>query len=154
MLRRAIVDKAPGTLVDRKQFIDAGAPAISGVIALRATGRSMQRRGRYPDLDQQGGQELASLLGGTLVASPFTTFGTQQRDPYIRMPNGQMIDASVLANSLNAARTAKDPFSATQSVLEVYKAEAASFNLGTSTDALDYVSKGLLRPGLLSALQS
>lgn len=97
-------------------------------------------------VDRESGLQLAALMGGTLVESPFTTFGTQQRDQYIRLPNGQMVDASVLANSLNQARGALDPFSATQNVLEVYKAEAAHYNLGTSTDALDGVSNGRFFP--------
>jgi hypothetical protein len=92
------------------------------------------------------GQELAQLLGGTLVQSPFGTFGTGQRDQYIRMPTGQMIEASVLANQLNAARQAKDPFSATQGVLEIYQREAQAFDLASSTNAIDLVTKGILRP--------
>ena len=98
-------------------------------------------------VDRKSGLQLAALMGGTLVESPFTTFGTQQRDQYIRLPNGQMVDASVLANSLNQARGAVDPFWATQSVLEVYKAEAAQYSPGNSTDFLDRVSNGRLIPG-------
>lgn len=90
------------------------------------------------------GTELASLLGGTLVSSPFNTFGTTQRDQYIRMPNGQMIEASVLANQLNAARTASDPFSATQSVLDQYKLEMQQFDLAKSTNAIDLATKGMI----------
>ncbi len=97
-------------------------------------------------VDRESGMQLAALMGGTLVESPFTTFGTQQRDQYIRLPNGQMVDASVLANSLNQARGAIDPFSATQNVLEVYKAEAAQYNPGNSMDALDGVSNGRFLP--------
>ena len=99
------------------------------------------------NVDRESGLQLATLMGGTLVESPFTTFGAQQRDQYIRLPNGQMVDASVLANSLNQARGAVDPFWATQSVLEVYKAEAAQYSPGTSTDMLDRVSNGRLAPG-------
>ncbi|WP_031498480.1 hypothetical protein [Bryobacter aggregatus] len=110
-----------------------------------SNGRSDGATRAVGNVDKQGGQELATLLGGTLVDSPFSTFGTQQKDQYIRMPNGQMIDASVLANSLNAARTAKDPFSATQNVLDTYRAEAASYNLNNSTNAIDSVTKGNLK---------
>lgn len=99
------------------------------------------------NVDRESGLQLAALMGGTLVESPFTTFGTQQRDQYIRLPNGQMVDASVLANSLNQARGALDPFSATQNVLEVYKAEAAQYSPGTSMDLLDRVSNGRFLPG-------
>jgi len=83
-------------------------------------------------VDREGAQQLASMLGGTVVQAPLSVFGTSVRDPYIRLPNGQMIDASVLANSLNQARGASDPFSATQNVLEVYKAEAAQFSPSNS----------------------
>ncbi len=105
---------------------------------------SMQRA--VGNVSPSSGQELAKLLGGTLVQSPFGTFGTGQRDQYIRMPNGQMIEASVLANQLNAARQAKDPFTATQGVLEIYQREMQSFDLASSTNAIDLVTKGLLRP--------
>ena len=98
------------------------------------------------NVDRESGLQLAALMGGTLVESPFTTFGTQQRDQYIRLPNGQMVEASVLANSLNQARGATDPFWATQNVLEVYKAEAAHYNLGISTDAIDGVNNGRFFP--------
>jgi len=81
------------------------------------------------NLNDASGKQLAQLLGGTLVDSPLKTFGSQQRDQYIKMPNGQMIEASVLASQLNAARGASDPFAATQGVLEVYKFENQSFNL-------------------------
>lgn len=91
------------------------------------------------------GKELADLMGGTLEQSPFGTFGTLQKDIYIKMPNGQMVEASVLANQLNAARTAEDPFSATQSVLEIYRIENQNFDLNTSTNAIDLVAKGTLR---------
>ena len=63
-------------------------------------------------VDREGAQQLASMLGGTVVQAPLSVFGTSVRDPYIRLPSGQMIDASVLANSLNQARGASDPFSA------------------------------------------
>ena len=105
-------------------------------------------------IDRESGQQLATLLGGTLMQSPFGTFGTQQKDQYIRMPNGQMIDASVLAHSLNQARGAKDPFSATQNVLEVYKVEASRFELAKSMDAVDGVSNGRLFPGSPNLIHS
>lgn len=95
----------------------------------------------------QTGKELAALFGGTLVQSPFETFGTSQRDQYIKLPNGQQVDASVLASQLNAARDSSDPFSATQSVLEIYRVENQNFNLSTSTNAIDLVTKGILNPG-------
>lgn len=96
------------------------------------------------NVSPEGGKKLAQLLGGSLVDSPLDTFGTTKRDQYIRMPNGQMIEASVLASQLNAARTSQDPFSATQSVIDLYRSEAKSFNLQTSMDAIDLVTKGVL----------
>ena len=95
----------------------------------------------------ESGKQLAQMMGGTLVNGPFDTFGTSQRDQYIKMPNGQMIEASVLANQLNAARGASDPFSATQSVLEIYRLENQNFDLATSNNAIDLVTKGSLRAG-------
>ncbi len=83
-------------------------------------------------VDRDGAQQLASLLGGTVVQAQQSVFGSSVRDPFIRLSNGHMIDASVLANSLNQARGAADPFSATQNVLEVYKAEAAQYNPSNS----------------------
>jgi len=100
------------------------------------------------NVTNESGKELADLLGGTLMKSPFDTFGTSQKDQYIRMPNGQMVEASVLANQLNAARTATDPFSATQSILEIYRAGNQRFDLNTSTDAIDLVTKRTLNPVL------
>ena len=97
------------------------------------------------NLNEAGGKQLAQLLGGTLVDSPLETFGSQQRDQYIKMPNGQMIEASVLASQLNAARGATDPFAATQGVLEVYKFQNQSFDLASSTNAIDLVMKGKLQ---------
>lgn len=93
------------------------------------------------NVNSESGRQLAELMGGSLISSPFDTFGTAQRDQYIRMPNGQMIEASVLANQLNLAREASDPFSATQSVLEIYRLEYQNFDLNTSTNAIDLVSK-------------
>lgn len=89
----------------------------------------------------ESGRQLAELMGGSLIHSPFETFGTTQRDQYIRMPNGHMVEASVLASQLNAAREASDPFSATQSVLEIYRLENETFDLNTSNNAIDLVSK-------------
>lgn len=108
------------------------------------TGKSEFSNRAVGNVSAEGGKKLAQLMGGTLVDSPFDTFGTSQRDQYIRMPNGQMIEASVLANQLNAAKTSQDPFSATQSVIELYRSGAKSFNLQTSMDAIDLVSKGKL----------
>lgn len=96
------------------------------------------------NVSAEGGKKLAQLMGGTLVDSPFDTFGSSKRDQYIRMPNGQMIEASVLASQLNAAKSSQDPFSATQSVIEVYRNEAKNFSLQTSMNAIDLVSKGVL----------
>lgn len=95
----------------------------------------------------ESGKQLAQMMGGTLVNGPFDTFGTSQRDQYIKMPNGQMIEASVLASQLNAARGASDPFSATQSVLEIYRLESQNFDLAASSNAVDLVTKGSLRAG-------
>lgn len=97
---------------------------------------------------EASGKELAQLFGGTLVQSPFQIFGTSQRDQYIKMPNGQMVEASTLASQLNAARSAEDPFTATQGVLEIYQLESQNFNLATSTNAIDLVTKGMLNTGL------
>lgn len=111
-----------------------------------STGKPETLQRAVGNVSAASGQELAELLGGTLVQSPFGTFGTGQRDQYIRMPNGQMIEASVLANQLNAARQSKDPFTATQGVLEIYQREAQTFDLASSTNAIDLVTKGILRP--------
>ncbi len=99
------------------------------------------------NVSAESGKQLAQLMGGTLVNGPFETFGTSQRDQYIKMPSGQMIEASVLASQLNAARGASDPFSATQSVLEIYRLESQNFNMASSNNAIDLVSKGSLRAG-------
>ena len=106
------------------------------------------------NVSAEGGKKLAQMIGGTLVDSPFDTFGTAQRDQYIRMPNGQMIEASVLASQLNAAKASQDPFSATQSVLEMYRNEAKDFNLQTSMNAIDLVSKGKLVANRLGGITS
>jgi hypothetical protein len=95
----------------------------------------------------ESGRELAQLLGGTLVSGPFDTFGSTTRDRFIRMPNGQMIEAGVLAHQLNAARQSSDPFSATQAVLEIYQIEARNFNLTTSQNAVDLAAKGMMVTG-------
>lgn len=87
-------------------------------------------------------KELASLMGGQVADSPFGTFGTETRDTYIKMPNGQMIDASVLAANLNAAREGRDPFNSLQAMLDVYQGEARQFNWNRSTDAIDNVNGG------------
>jgi hypothetical protein len=113
-----------------------------------STGKPEFSQRAVGNLSVASGKELAALMGGTLVQSPFDTFGTTQRDQYIRMPNGQMVEASVLANQLNAARTASDPFSATQSVLEIYRIENQNFDLNSSTNAVDLVTKGSLRTGV------
>jgi hypothetical protein len=113
-----------------------------------STGKPEFSQRAVGNLSTASGKELAALMGGTLVQSPFDTFGTTQRDQYIRMPNGQMVEASVLANQLNAARTASDPFSATQSVLEIYRIENQNFDLNSSTNAVDLVTKGTLRTGV------
>lgn len=110
------------------------------------TGKAESMQRAVGNVSAASGQELAQLLGGTLVQSPFGTFGTGQRDQYIRMPTGQMIEASVLANQLNAARQSRDPFAATQGVLEIYQREAQTFDLASSTNAIDLVTKGILRP--------
>jgi len=123
---------------------------IGGVDILWAngsTGKPEFSQRAIGNVSAEDGQALASLMGGTLVQSPFGTFGNSQRDQYIRMPNGQMIEASVLAHQLNAARNAQDPFSATQNVLEIYRLEAEKFDLAASTNAVDLVSKGSLIPG-------
>ena len=99
------------------------------------------------NVSAESGKQLAQLMGGTLVNGPFDTFGTTQRDQYIKMPNGQMVEASVLASQLNAARGASDPFSATQSVLEIYRLENQNFDLASSNNAIDLVTKGSLRAG-------
>lgn len=112
-----------------------------------STGKPEFSQRAVGNVSDSSGRELAQLFGGTLVKSPFDTFGTSQRDQYIRMPNGQMIEASVLASQLNAARTAADPFSATQSVLEIYKGEIDRFDMAKSTNAIDMVSKGMLIAG-------
>lgn len=92
----------------------------------------------------ESGRELAQLLGGTLVSGPFDTFGSTTRDRFIRMPNGQMIEAGVLAHQLNAARQASDPFSATQAVIEIYQIEAKNFNINKSQNAVDLAAKGVI----------
>lgn len=112
------------------------------------TGKPEFQQRAVGNISVESGRELAQLLGGTLVDSPFGTFGTSARDRYIRMPNGQMIEASVLAHQLNAARTAEDPFSATQAVLEIYQIEARNFDPGTSQNAVDLVSRRLLNTGV------
>ncbi len=99
------------------------------------------------NVSAESGKQLAQMMGGTLVNGPFDTFGTSQRDQYIKMPSGQMIEASVLASQLNAARSASDPFSATQSVLEIYRLESQNFDLSSSNNAIDLVTKGTLRAG-------
>lgn len=91
--------------------------------------------------------ELANLMGGQVVESPFQTIGSGVKDLYIQMPTGQMIDASALAYSLNQARTGSDPFAATQSVLSVYQTEAKSFQYGNATDAIYGILKGTLKTG-------
>ncbi len=92
------------------------------------------------------GDELAKMLGGQLVDSPFATFGTQQRDKYIKMPNGQMIEASALANSLQGASKSSNPFSAFQDVIGLYQRENAAFNPQTNTDAVNLANTGVLNP--------
>ena len=109
-----------------------------------STGKPESTNRAVGNVSPEGGKKLAQLLGGSLVDSPLDTFGTTKRDQYIRMPNGQMIEASVLANQLNVARTSQDPFSATQSVIDLYRNEAKSFNLQTSMNAIDLVTKGVL----------
>lgn len=94
-------------------------------------------------VSQTDAQELATQLGGTVVESPFTALGGAAKDLYIRMPNGQMVDASVLANDLNNARGGKDPFSATQAVLNAYSTEAQSFNYDSANDAIYRVMRGV-----------
>ena len=106
------------------------------------------------NVSAEGGKKLAQLIGGTLVDSPFDTFGTAQRDQYIRMPNGQMIEASVLASQLNASKASQDPFSATQSVLEMYRNEGKNFSVQTSMNAIDLVSKGKLVANRLGSITS
>lgn len=115
-----------------------------------STGKPEFSQRAVGNVSDTSGREFAQLFGGTLVRGPFETFGTSQRDQYIRMPNGQMIEASVLASQLNAARSAADPFSATQSVLEIYKVEIDNFNLATSTNAIDMMSKGMMIPSFPS----
>jgi len=94
----------------------------------------------------QGGDELAKMLGGTLVDSPFATFGTQQRDKYIKMPNGQMIDASAMAKSLQGASQSSNPFSSISDVIGLYQRENQGFNPKTNTDAINLVKQGVLKP--------
>jgi hypothetical protein len=94
---------------------------------------------------QQGGADaLARILGGTAVDSPFATFGTNQRDRFIRMPNGQMIDASALGQSLQQASRAQDPFSALSATMDLYRSEQQRYNPSTSTDAIDMANRGQL----------
>jgi hypothetical protein len=99
-------------------------------------------------ISQDSGRQLAQLMGGTLVQSPFDIYGSSQKDQYIRMPNGQMVEASMLASQLNAARATSDPFSATQAVLDLYRSENQSFDLNTSRNAIDLMGKGILSRGL------
>ncbi len=99
------------------------------------------------NISAESGKQLAQMMGGTLVNGPFETFGTSQRDQYIKMPSGQMIEASSLASQLNAARSASDPFSATQNVLDIYRLESQKFDLASSSNVIDLVTKGSLRAG-------
>jgi hypothetical protein len=110
-----------------------------------STGKQESLNRAVGNVSVESGKQLAQLMGGTLVDGPFSTFGTVQRDQYIRMPNGQMIEASILASQLNAARRAADPFSATQGLLEVYKTESQNFNLATSTNIIDLANKGTVK---------
>jgi hypothetical protein len=97
-------------------------------------------------LQNGGGDALAKLLGGKLESSPFATFGTQQRDQFIRMPNGQMIDASAMANSLKGAMGSSNPFSSLSDVIGLYQRENQNFNPQTNTDAINLVQTGVLDP--------
>ena len=89
-----------------------------------------------------GGDALAKILGGTFVDSPLGNFGSNQKDKFIRMPNGQMIDASVLANSLSGASKSSNPFASLSDVINLYQSENKNFNQNTSTNAIDLVNTG------------
>lgn len=93
-------------------------------------------------VNQNGGDALAKMLGGTLVDSPFATFGTNQKDRFIKMPNGQMIDASAMQNSLNGVKN----FDGLTDILNMYKRESNSYNPQTSMDAQALVQRGQLNP--------
>lgn len=93
-------------------------------------------------VNQQGGDALAKMLGGQLVDNPMATFGTNQRDKFIKMPNGQMIDASVLQNQLNGVKD----FSGLTNVLNTYKNEANAYNPATSMDIQAIIQRGEISP--------
>lgn len=97
-------------------------------------------------LQAGGANSLAKILGGTVENSPFATFGTQQRDQMIRMPNGQMIDASAFANALKGASQSANPFSALSDVIGLYQRENTAFNPQKNTDAVNLVNQGVLNP--------
>ncbi|CAB4142812.1 hypothetical protein UFOVP434_40 [uncultured Caudovirales phage] len=96
-------------------------------------------------LQQGGGDALAKLLGGTLVQNPIATYGSQQRDNFIRMPNGQMIDTSTMGNSLKNAMSSSNPFSALSDIINLYQSEARNFNPQTNPSAIDLVNQGKLQ---------
>ena len=93
-------------------------------------------------VNQQGGNSLAQMLGGQLVDNPMATFGTNQKDRFIKMPNGQMIDASALQNSLNGVKD----FNGLTDILNMYKRENANYNGATSMDAQALIQRGDLSP--------
>lgn len=96
---------------------------------------------------QSGGADaLAKILGGRVQTSPLATFGTNQRDQYIYMPNGQMIDASALANQLKNAAQSSNPFSALSDTIGLYKYWNDSFDPRTNTDIMNQVNKGIIKP--------
>jgi hypothetical protein len=92
--------------------------------------------------------ELAKLMGGEAVQSPFATFGTQQRDQYIKMPNGQMIDASAMAQQLSGAMGSANPFSSLSDVLNLYGhwANTHTNDPNVNTDAINLVQQGVISP--------
>lgn len=93
-------------------------------------------------------QELAKLLGGEAVTSPFATFGTQQRDQYIRMPNGQMIDASAIGSLLGNAASSQNPFNALSDVIGLMGAwnQQHTNDPNINTDAINLVERGVISP--------
>lgn len=92
--------------------------------------------------------ELAKLMGGEAVQSPFATFGTQQRDQYIKMPNGQMIDASAMAKQLSGAMGSANPFSSLSDVLNLYGHwnNQHTNDPNVNTDAINLVQQGVISP--------
>jgi hypothetical protein len=93
-------------------------------------------------------QELAKLLGGEVVTSPFATFGTTQRDQYIRMPNGQMIDASAIGSLLGNAASSQNPFNALSDVINLMGVwnQQHTNDPNINTDAINLVERGVISP--------